>query len=408
MRGWPGVKHWRPPLLPESAGDPRWWRLWQRPSLVFYAAAALDIEGRPVMPEKHGLSAALICSGATVNCGCLIVDDDLHRRDPGAFDAVCSWAAANPPGPAPWQQWTVVTLSEFFDPFATVEAVGDRPAKPWAFTPTAYTGAGFVIGADLGRTFGLVAEHVSPRRSRAGHVAMNAGEWNLWLPDWAVKHANGWKPRSPHRPYLTLRSRRVGWSVEFGPVAGDNGKHVGGRIWRGVFLDVMSLAYAFDAQRGSSLVEHAENFGVQLEPLPLAVTIDGDGASKLARAVADLHALSLRLDAESGRWFTTSTDRAEGRGRIDVARTTSPGTLAAGIVNRARLRAPLQALALDETELRRWIEAFHGGWCDADPRTLGVPFLAGSLDVSSCFPLVAHLIGWWDLYRAEGEGDRWM
>ena len=43
----------------------------------------------------------------------------------------------------------------------------------------------------------------------------------------------------------------------------------------------------------------------------------------------------------------------------------------------------------------------HGGWCDADARLLGTPFQAVTADVSSCFPLVAHLIGWRDLLGAE-------
>ena len=37
----------------------------------------------------------------------------------------------------------------------------------------------------------------------------------------------------------------------------------------------------------------------------------------------------------------------------------------------------------------------------ADERLLGVPFQAVSLDVSSCSPLVAHLIDWWSLVCAE-------
>jgi hypothetical protein len=63
--------------------------------------------------------------------------------------------------------------------------------------------------------------------------------------------------------------------------------------------------------------------------------------------------------------------------------------------------APIKTFGLSDAEHRAWAETFHGGRCDADARLLGVPFDAATVDVSSCFPLEAHLIGWWDLLCAE-------
>jgi hypothetical protein len=112
------------------------------------------------------------------------------------------------------------------------------------------------------------------------------------------------------------------------------------------------------------------------------------------------------LDDIAGRWFTSSRRRGERRGRVDLVRTASPGRLAAMIPQGFRLRAPLDVLGLDDTEHTRWAEAFHGGWVDHDRRLVGTPFPCAAADVSSCFPLVAHLLGWWDLLSAEGVKGR--
>ena len=154
-------------------------RLWQRATVVVYAGARL---GDP--PERFGLGAALVVMGRSVLSGCLVVPDDLAQADPGALARIKTWAMAHPlaAAAASAAPWRVAPLSEYFDPYATAER---GPAKPWAFQPTAYEGAGFVVGADLGRTFGLVAEHVvEPRGRRSGSwqsVAAGLGRarWRL-------------------------------------------------------------------------------------------------------------------------------------------------------------------------------------------------------------------------------------
>jgi hypothetical protein len=353
------------------------------------------------MPERFGLGVALVVVGNSVLRGCIFTPDDLAVTDPAALAGIVRLAEAQPLGAttAPWQ---VVTLSAFFDPFATVGEV------PWAFQPNAYSGSGFVVSAELVRTLGLSAEHCAPRRTsgRGEYRRSRPNDWEVWFPGWGREDEDGrWKRIIPHRPSSRFSARSVGGQVEFGPCGtGTDGKPAGkrhrGRMWRGDFVDLLSLAYALDADDGASFAEHREDFGLPPVELPLSVSVDEAGAAQMVEAAHALHGLALVLDEEAGGWFTTPQDRRERRGRIDLARTVSPAALAAQIPARFGLRAPL-ALRVHDEEHRRWAEAFHGGWNEADPRLLGVPFDAVSADVSSCYPLVAHRLGWWDLMTAE-------
>lgn len=390
LRGWPGTDGYRAPPDLTAHAD----RLGDRVGLVLVAASRVPDLGRchpTSAPERFGLGACLVVLGRSVLGGVLIVPDDLGEAHPDSLGSASAWTTTNmvesASGPRPWR---VLTVSAFCDPRAT------RECEPWAFAPNAYSAAGFVVGAELGRIFGLMAEHCGPRRGAS------ADAWELWLPGWGREHSNGWKRASPHRPCLYARARRVGWQVEFGPCGKGAGKRMrDGRPWRGAFVDVMSVAYTLDADRGASFTEHRSDFGLTPVELPVAVTVDEQGATQVVDAVRAVHELALVLDAEAGRWFTTPQDRAEGRGRLDLARISSPGAVAAQIPARFRIQAPLHKFALTDAEHARWAEAFHGGWCDAEPRLLGVPFQTASADVSSCFPLVAHQLGWWELLTAE-------
>ena len=199
----------------------------------------------------------------------------------------------------------------------------------------------------------------------------------------------------------------MGWQLSWGPCDKDlDGKPAGkrdnnGRPWPGLFLDVLSLAYALDADRGASFAEHCADFGLQPVELALAVPVDEHGAETVARAVLGVYQLALGLDEQAGQWFTSAQERREGRGQLDLARTTSPGAVAAEALERSGLRPPLAKFDLTHAELGDWAEASYGGWCQADPRLLGVPFKGVSADLSSAYPLVAHRLGWWDVLCAE-------
>jgi len=383
------VGEWRPPPPLGSA-----------PGLVrrlgMYLAVAGDA-GADV--DRFGLGAVVIARGRLVFHGLVIVADDLAARDPGAFSAIEAWAIAHPIDTILGSQpWRVLTVSEWTCPRARVQhPVTKAPEQPWAFAPRAYGGAGPVVGADLGRSFGLMAAEIVERNGRA------AGSWEVWLPGWGVrrKGRSDITKVSRHRPPLRMRARRVGWSVEFGPCRDGGGKRHGTKQWRGEFVDVLSAAYGFDADRSAGFVEHGRNLGVEVEPLPVTVSAGAEGCSVMARAVEDIRRLALAADERSGHWFTTVTDVDEARRRVSLATLQSPAGLATALVSGLRVEAPLAKFDLSSDEHQGWIEAFHGGWVDANPSLLGQRFEAAAVDLSSAYPLVAHGVGWWDAMTAE-------
>jgi deoxycytidine triphosphate deaminase len=367
VRGWPGTDGYK---LPRGI-PPYTRRLFERNGLVVFAAAK-----KGSVPEEFGLGGFLIVAGASVVRMGIIVPDDCHQD---VIDAIEDLAAEAWTGTTTGvSRWEIHTLSAFFDPRSGV------------FATTAYTGACFTIGADLGRFFGLTAEHLVPR------AAPFRDSWEIWPPRWGAIHARSRVKRaSPHRPPLRATARRSGWAIDFGPCEVGNGKHVGGRMWRGEFIDVLTLAYVLDADRGASFGEHRRNVGLSDVTLPLTVTVDAHGAAEVANAVGAIHEHVVVLDDRASQWFTSARDRREWRGRVDLARSVSPGSLASDLLRHAGVTAPLVKFNLTDEELARWAETYHGGITDADPRAIGLPFEAAVLDVSSCFPLVAHLIGWW-------------
>lgn len=352
------------------------------PGLSGRVATVLHFAGRSA---ADAFGAVLVRRGRLVLHGLLVVPDGTEGA---TLRRLARWGELHPvenaAGPVPWY---VVTLSAYFDPRAT------RERQPWAFTPCAYTGTGPVVGADLGAAFGTVAEHVVERRGA------NRGSWETWLPGWGYARPSKLSPGkvSRNRPPLRLRSRRVGWSVEFGPTERGHGKWTRQGPWRGEFVDLLSAAFTFDADRGAGYVEHARNFGVSADELPVVASLDADGARRLTGAVVSMHALALRLDAEAGRWFTSRADRDAGTHRLPLARLQSPAALGDHLLRRLRLAR----FDLSSAELAAWWESFHGGRVDDLPTLRGRPFGAVVLDVTSAYPLVAHLLGWWELVTAD-------
>ena len=378
LRGWPGVDGWKPPPL--DVARPR---LGRHQALVLFAAG--DAEAPD---DRFGLGGFLIVRGGFVFDAGFVVPDDLGDRDPAALANLERCAAARTFDALDGRRsWGVTTLSAFTDPLATIEH------SPSTFTAAGYVRRGsLVVGVDLGRTLGLMADPALT----VERTGKNTGSWELWLPGWGVRQAEGNVTKvSPHRPPLWVKHRRQGWQVTFGRCErgnGEPGPHD--------FLDVLSLAYALDADRGGGFVDHAAAFGVAAEPLPLVVSIDPGGAESVARTVEALHVLVVALDAEAGRWFTSPVERAEGTSRLHIARAQSPSAIAALVPTRFGVRPALLKFRLPDEEQARWAETFAGGWCSDVAGLRGVPFTAALADVTSAFPLTAHLVGWWALYTA--------
>ena len=374
LRGWPGTASWRPPQPRPGYVD----RLGDRNALVVHAAADADRPG-----DEFGLGGALLVAGRSVVGAVLVVPDHLEAARRGSLEA---WAAAQhlrtPRGPVGWQ---VATLRQFFDPKATAR----RGAVAW--TPNAYGSRRLVVGADLGRTLGLVAEHAAP-----GRKASRLGAWALHLPGWGAQRADGtWYRRLADRPELILRARRVGWEVRWAPTDAGRGRR------GGEFLDLLAAAYALDGNRGASFSEHRAAFGLEPSDLPLRVPVDEAGADAIAAALAALHQLALVLDGRGGTWLVSAEEQADGRGRLDLARLASPGGVAEAVAARFGLRPPLEVFDLDDGEHGRWAEALHGGRNEAAPEVLGVPVPAAACDLTSAFANGAHLLGWWPLVCAD-------
>jgi hypothetical protein len=275
FRGWPGLAYWEQPKKPPRYYD----RLADRRGIVIVAFANLSAS-----IDEFGGGAFLIVTGKSVHLAGLIIPDGTPETVVAELER---WAMCHPlvttTGDRPW---SVLHLSEFCDP-----SIGE-------FARVAYTGAGWCIGADLGRTLSLLAVHVGWR-----HGA-NDGECEIWLPGWGREHERGrWKRRSPHRPQIWIEPRRIGWRAEFASVERGNGRYERGRQWRGGFFDTLSLAYALDAERGASFAEHLENVGLPPFDLPFSVHLDVDGAQCMADAVLAVHALTVALDDRASRWF---------------------------------------------------------------------------------------------------------
>ena len=357
-----------------------------RSALYLFTTADAGADG-----DTFGLGAAIVACGALIAQAVVIVPDDLGERDPVALAEVERWAATQRfDGLAGRASWRVVTLAEFTDPKATVED------QPWAFQPAAYSTSGAVtVGADLGRTLSLMAEHVVARKGT------HAGKWEVFLPGWGKRYEAGSNVSTtlPHRPGLRVEHRRVGWQVSFGPRERGNGQK-----GRKDFVDLLSLAYVLDGDRAAGFVEHARNAGVTAEELPIVAPVDAVGAAQVAQALDDIRALALALDDKAAGWFTTSVDRQDGIRRIDLARSSSPAALATMIPARFSATPPLTKFHLTHGEHQRWFESFHGGWADGDERLWRRPFQAVYADLSSAFPLVAHHVGWWSLRIADHLG----
>ncbi len=152
VRWWPGHGRWPQPAPlgePEQLTGPR-----ARPVLVL---AALPL--RHSQPERLGLGAWSLVRGPTVLDAGLIVPNGIERA---GRQRIIGWARRHP---------LVTPLGRRPPRVDGVSAFGRD-----VFAGNAYTGKCWIVGADLGRTLGLLAGSLSPSRSDAWR-----GAWTLHL-----------------------------------------------------------------------------------------------------------------------------------------------------------------------------------------------------------------------------------
>jgi hypothetical protein len=325
----------------------------------------LAVAERSAVPERWGLGLALPILGPTVTAPPqLIIASDLHahcRR----ITKLERWANGQRiRTPLGWRSVEIVTRNAFLNPDAGT------------FTVRAYTGAGWCLTADEGRSLGLLADHWAPAVDRFWR-----GGFALGLPRWGeiVERPKGreWRPLL-HRP--VLRAKAVGphaLIARFGKAGRGgftpNGKPAGrwerGRPFLGRLVDLIGPAHGFDGLDTADLGEHLAAFGLPPLNVPAAVTVDPAGAEELLAVAGAIHALAVALDRDAALWLTTPEEQRDGRAYLGIGNVVSPGTIAKATLRRAGNTPPLAKFAIpDDAALDRWRKAQHGGWCTSDIR----------------------------------------
>jgi hypothetical protein len=391
-RAWPGLRHYRPPRRVRRAE-----RLRDRIAIILVVLPRLG-----ALPERLGLAGFLVMHGNLVLDAGIVVEDGLAESDPDAYRALIEWCRTHA-SPAPGQPtWRLVGLTEFCRDVLYRQA---------------YKGRCLVLGADLGRTFGLLAAWWSPTTRRGWREGLALG-----LPGWGIitKRADGhtrWSSNTGH-PQLYVQAVGLrGIRVAFGrprksfpgtiparhgrpprQVTGDErwgewDHNEEGQLvpYPGRFVDLVAAAFALDGIDHDDLADHLAAFGIA--PVePRAVRPDPGGATRMAALLAAQHRLAVAVDAEAAAW------------RIDLRGLHSSGTLAEVLLTRLGVTPPVAKFNLSRREYQAWTAALHGGWVTAD--ATGQLVAGADLDVRSCYPTLAYRLGWWNYLTAENVRAR--
>ena len=356
------------PVAPPSARTPEHSGLADRPALVVFEAALQGVPG-----DDLGLLGALEVIGATALRGWVVVPD---RLTGAAREAVEEAAAAlRVLGSRGRVSLEVVSLTTFLEP------------RSGPLARVVYSSAGFLVGRDLLRLLGLLAEHVQPRRG---------GGSTVWLMGWGVPGEKGSvRRRYPDRPAVVVDASRVGARVEWGACERGHGKRRAD-LAKGGFVDLPRLGYALDAERTGSVEAHLRAFGLEDERLLRRVAHDADGVRAVVAGALRLHELAVRLDEVAAGLFVDDEERAEGRRRVDLARTATPATLAARVLAGLGIQPPhfkVSTWTPVEDALGLFERSNFGGVNTADPDLAGVPFPALVADRHSAFAADAVAVG---------------
>ncbi len=365
-RRWPGRRGWRRPSLPGAAE-----RLRRR--LVLYLVS-LSVLG--VLPEAFGLGSSLLCVGGVVLDAWIVYDDGLNREE---LRTLQRWARRPPNliqtcfGARPYR---LVPLSEYNRNVLYVHG---------------YLGRCTIVGADLGRTFGLHADWWRRAQRKYWDNAWSLGPRGWGVP--APKDPTSWV-RSTGRPRLYVQGvSAYGTRIAFGKARPSFDGEPRGRWvtlatgkkgpYPGRFVDVISASQSLSGVDSDDLDEHRAPWGFPPLRAPFSIPANGTGAAFVTRLVRAVHELALVVDDEAARWG----------GGLDLRRLWSPGATATDLLLRMGVTPPLAKFHLPDEELCFWTAGLHGGWVEA--LLCGVAFSAIDIDARSAYPAVAILLDWW-------------
>lgn len=148
----------------------------------------------------------------------------------------------------------------------------------------------------LTRGFERLSEHQEERL-----LQFLALFWHMWKRSAGAKAGVLQIERQGNRRVFTLPTlERVGANLQWDRCPSGFGKWEDDQPWRHAFIDVLSLAYSLDADRGVSFAQHCVDLGLPATEMPLAVADDGSGAALGSQDREDLHgvqdrALGLRV-----------------------------------------------------------------------------------------------------------------
>jgi len=366
-QGWLGQEGRRRPAgrLPEVVP-------FRRTSLVVAAAAE---RGAPT--ERFGLAAFRVVRGPSALRAGVIVPDGLAERDPDASARLHVWATAQrvstPVGDRPFE---ILALSQFCDP------------RTGLFWRVCYSGAGFLVTADLGRLLGLIAGRWAPSRG------FFSGGFTFHLPGCFVTDPTtpGRQVAVPHRPEIRCKPLGdAGYIAAFGtPRPRGGGKRVGGHPYRGRFFDVLPAASALDGLDSDELADHLAAWDLPGADLPAAVPLDPAGAEQLTAAAEGVHILADRVARSAESWLD---------GRLDPTSLYTAGSLVPAMLRQSGATAPLDKVgSVTDDVLDRFAAAQHGGRVEHRYRGIAPGV---DVDLVAAYPRLLHGGRWWAHVTAE-------
>lgn len=409
LKAWPGTAEYRPgPAVRELLTTTE--HLNERTVFICYAFALPGV-------EELGIGAWRLVLRETVLDAGIFYPDDL---DEAAVAALQAWAIEHPvKTPLGLRSLRVLSKSDFLD-----DREVDGEFGP--FIRNAYWGRAWVLGFDLGRTLGLLADRWAPARKGRW-----AGGWRLHFNAWErlVDGVKGQRRQlRSHRPSLQMVALATrGVRVEFGPSPEFAGKRTGvwenGRPYKGRFLDLLPAGFALDGVDDDDLDRHLAAWA--LEPVPggphFCAEPTPEGAELAVATVEHLHRMALAIDGQARAWG------------FNLPRLASPGTAAGQLLTRVgavpplarfdvdeKRRSVLEVLALrqgarmDEAKafadqllgqarwgMSQWRAASLGGLVEARPEWTSRLFEGLDVDLRSAYPANALNLGWWGVVTAE-------